>query len=96
MLSFFATLRVSGLASIVTAIKFSKISAGAESPLKYLEWGGLEPLSPPYSTPMPTAMSRGGGRFHDNSHIYRSVGVSQTYISCEPDFGLWLYGCLVL
>ena len=32
MLSSFATSRVSGLASIVTAIKFSKISAGAEPP----------------------------------------------------------------
>ena len=31
---FSATSRVSGLASIVTAIKFSKISAGAEPPCK--------------------------------------------------------------
>ena len=51
MLPFFATSRVSGLASIVqfngivTAIKFNKIFAGAEPPLWNL-WGeGLEPLS---------------------------------------------------
>ena len=43
---FSVTSRVSGLASIVTAIKFSKISAGAEPPV-VRSLGGLEPLSPP-------------------------------------------------
>ena len=39
MLSSFAASRVSGLASIVTAIKFSKISAGPEPSLQNL-WSG--------------------------------------------------------
>ena len=45
---FSVTLRVSGLASIVEALKFSKISMGAEP-------SRLKPLSPPppgYSMPM--------------------------------------------
>lgn len=43
---FFATSRVSELARIVTAIKFSKISAGADPPCKISGEGGrLEPLT---------------------------------------------------
>ena len=59
MLSFFATSRVSGLASIVTAIKFSKISAGAEPPFVKSLGGGSSPSapSPPYSTPMRPCVS---------------------------------------
>ena len=50
---FFATSSVSGLASIVTAIKFNKISTGDEPPpLVKSRGGGVEPLSPPYSMPM--------------------------------------------
>ena len=45
---FFTTSRISGLASIVKAIKFSKISTGDQP------WRGLSPSAhpPPYSTPM--------------------------------------------
>ena len=51
---FSATSRVSGLASIVTAIKFSKISAGAEPPCKISGKARAPqpPPPPPYSTPM--------------------------------------------
>ena len=41
MLSFFATSRVSGLASIVTAMKFSKMSAGPEPPCEISGGGGI-------------------------------------------------------
>ena len=54
---FFATSRGSGLASIVTAIKLSKISAGAEPPLvKPLGGGAWAPQAPQYSTPMPISI----------------------------------------
>ena len=42
--AFFATSRVSGLASIVTAIKFSKFLQGLSRPCE-ISGGGLEPLS---------------------------------------------------
>ena len=45
MLPFFATSRVSGLASIVTATKFSKIFVGAEPPYEVSGGGGLKFLS---------------------------------------------------
>ena len=47
------TSRASGLASIVTAIKFSKISTGAETPSKISGGEGSSPSAlPPYSTPI--------------------------------------------
>ena len=43
--AFFVTSRVSGLASIVTAIKFSKFLQGLSPPCEISGGGGLEPLS---------------------------------------------------
>ena len=52
--AFFAASRVSGLASIVTAIKFSKFLQGLSSPCEISRGGGggSSPPAPPYSTPM--------------------------------------------
>ena len=52
MLSFFATSRVSGLASIVTAMKFSKMSAGPEPPCEISGGGGSSPSTLSYFSPM--------------------------------------------
>ena len=55
---FFATSRILGLASIVTAIKFSKIPARAEHPFKIS--GGGKARGPQllrYSTPMPETVT---------------------------------------
>ena len=50
--AFFATSRVSGLASIVTAIKFSKFLQGLSPPCEISGGGGSSHSARPYSTPM--------------------------------------------